>query len=242
MDFWKKGAQEELVLPRHIGIILDGNGRWATKRGLPRNMGHRRGAKAFREISKYCRKLGIPYLTVYAFSTENWSRPKEEVDAIMQLLRDYLKEVYDHQEENVRIHFLGDPAPLARDIRDMICEIEEQGAQHNEITVNIALNYGGRAELAKVARELVKLAREGKLSPDQVDEPLIERHLYTAGQPDPDMIIRPSGEMRTSNFLIWQAAYAEHIYMDVLWPDFTPAHLDRALEEYSRRDRRFGGI
>lgn len=231
------------LLPRHIGIIMDGNGRWAKRRTLPRSAGHRQGARTFRTISRYCRDIGIEYLTVYAFSTENWKRPQEEIDAIMNLLRDYLDELERHSDEDEGVlRFIGDTAPLAEDLRLRIDEVQARTAGRPGITVNIALNYGGRAEIVRVVQRAAELAVSGEISPDAVDEALVDSLLYTAGQPPVDLIIRPSGEQRLSNFMLWQGAYAELVFMDVLWPDFAPADLDRALEEYQRRSRRFGGI
>ena len=231
------------LLPRHIGIIMDGNGRWAKRRSLPRSAGHRQGARTFRTISRYCRDIGIEYLTVYAFSTENWKRPQEEIDAIMNLLRDYLDELERHSDEDEGVlRFIGDTAPLAEDLRLRIDEVQARTAGRPGITVNIALNYGGRAEIVRAAQRAAELAVSGEISPDAVDEALVDSLLYTAGQPPVDLIIRPSGEQRLSNFMLWQGAYAELVFMDVLWPDFAPADLDRALEEYQRRSRRFGGI
>lgn len=235
---------EEKNRPKHIGIIMDGNGRWAKKRGMPRTFGHKAGAKAFRELVKHCLERKIPYLTVYAFSTENWKRPQEEVDAIMKLLRDYLDEAFQHEDENkdICVKVIGSTGPLATDLREKIARLEEKTKGNTGITVNIALNYGGRDELVYAFRSLAEQIKEGSLSPDQVTEDLISDSLYTAGQPDPDLIIRPSGELRLSNFLIWQAAYAEFVFMDVLWPDFGAKELDQALEEYAGRSRRFGDI
>ena len=231
------------LLPRHIGIIMDGNGRWAKRRSLPRSAGHRQGARTFRTISRYCRDIGIEYLTVYAFSTENWKRPREEIDAIMNLLRDYLDELERHSDEDEGVlRFIGDTAPLAEDLRLRIDEVQARTAGRPGITVNIALNYGGRAEIVRAVQRAAELAVSGEISPDAVDEALVDSLLYTAGQPPVDLIIRPSGEQRLSNFMLWQGAYAELVFMDVLWPDFAPADLDRALEEYQRRSRRFGGI
>ena len=231
------------LLPRHIGIIMDGNGRWAKRRSLPRSAGHRQGARTFRTISRYCRDIGIEYLTVYAFSTENWKRPQEEIDAIMNLLRDYLDELERHSDEDEGVlRFIGDTAPLAEDLRLLIDEVQARTAGRPGITVNIALNYGGRAEIVRAVQRAAELAVSGEISPDAVDEALVDSLLYTAGQPPVDLIIRPSGEQRLSNFMLWQGAYAELVFMDVLWPDFAPADLDRALEEYQRRSRRFGGI
>ena len=231
------------MLPEHIGIIMDGNGRWAQKRGLPRSAGHKQGARTFREIVRYCRSIGIRYLTVYAFSTENWKRPQSEIDAIMNLLRDYLDELERHSDEEQGVlRFIGDMAPLAEDLRQRIADVQERTAGREGITVNIALNYGGRHEIVHAMQQAVSLARQGTLTPEAVDEALVDSLMYTAGQPPVDLIIRPSGEQRISNFLLWQGAYAEFVFMDVLWPDFTPGDLDRAIAEFQRRSRRFGGI
>lgn len=231
------------MLPEHIGIIMDGNGRWAQKRGLPRSAGHKQGARTFREIVRYCRSIGIRYLTVYAFSTENWKRPQSEIDAIMNLLRDYLDELERHSDEEQGVlRFIGDMAPLAEDLRQSITDVQERTAGREGITVNIALNYGGRHEIVHAVQQAVSLARQGTLIPEAVDEALVDSLMYTAGQPPVDLIIRPSGEQRISNFLLWQGAYAEFVFMDVLWPDFTPGDLDRAIAEFQRRSRRFGGI
>ena len=240
-------AVEQLLpeaLPTHIAIIMDGNGRWAKKRGLPRYAGHVTGAKVFRTITKHCERRGIRYLTVYAFSTENWKRPPEEVDAIMNLLRQYLKEsLADFKSENIRTRFLGDRAPLAPDICELMAEAEESTAHKTGMCLNIALNYGGRHELTQAMQQMAREVQAGMLSPEDIDEDTVSAHLYTAGQPDPDLILRPSGEHRLSNYLIWQAAYAEYVFMDkILWPDFTPRDLDAALLEYAHRNRRFGGI
>ena len=231
------------MLPEHIGIIMDGNGRWAQKRGLPRSAGHKQGARTFREIVRYCRTIGIRYLTVYAFSTENWKRPQSEINAIMNLLRDYLDELERHSDEEQGVlRFIGDMAPLAEDLRQRIADVQERTAGREGITVNIALNYGGRHEIVHAVQQAVSLARQGTLTPEAVDEALVDSLMYTAGQPPVDLIIRPSGEQRISNFLLWQGAYAEFVFMDVLWPDFTPGDLDRAIAEFQRRSRRFGGI
>lgn len=229
-------------LPQHIGFIMDGNGRWAKRRGLPRSAGHRAGAKTFRDMVRYCKDIGIKNMTVYAFSTENWKRPKEEVEAIMDLLRSYLKDAFDHREEEVRCLILGDTAPLAPDIVALIKKLEDESRDCKQMTLNIALNYGGRAEITHAVRELAGQVQRGELAPGEITEDAISAHLYTAGQPDPDLIIRPSGEYRTSNFLLWQSAYSELVFMDVLWPDFTRRDLDRAILEYQNRDRRFGGV
>ncbi|WP_274952538.1 isoprenyl transferase [Angelakisella massiliensis] len=230
------------LLPRHIGIIMDGNGRWAAKRGLPRNMGHQEGAKTFGKIIRYARTLGIGAVTAYAFSTENWKRPKDEVDALMSLLRRYLGELEQHKDENARLCILGDRSPLSEELRRAIERAEEGSRNNTGITVNIALNYGGRDEIVHGARKLAEACVRGELRPEEIDEGHFSDALYTAGQPDPDVIIRPSGEMRLSNFMLWQSAYAELVFMHVLWPDFTPEHLNWALWEYTGRNRRFGGV
>lgn len=231
------------LLPTHIGIIMDGNGRWAQKRGLPRSAGHKQGARVFRNIVRYCREIGIGYLTVYAFSTENWKRPQSEIDAIMDLLRDYLDELERHGDEQQGVlRFIGDMEPLAEDLRLRIAEAQERTAGWEGIVVNIALNYGGRAEIVHAVQQAVRLSRQGSLAEEAVDETLVDSLMYTVGQPPVDLIVRPSGEQRISNFLLWQGAYAELVFMDVLWPDFTPGDLDQAIAEFQRRSRRFGGI
>ncbi len=232
------------MVPQNLGIIMDGNGRWAKKRGLPRQAGHVTGAQVFRKITKYCEKCGVKYLTVYAFSTENWKRPQEEVDAIMNLLRQYLKEsLADFQQENIRTRFIGDRTPLSEDIRDLMREAEETTAHKTGMTLNIALNYGGQQELTAAAQALARRVQEGEIVPEDIDEAMLEAALYTEDQPPVDLILRPSGEYRLSNFLVWQSAYAEFVFMDdVLWPDFTEADLERAFEIYGRRNRRFGGV
>lgn len=231
-------------LPEHIGIIMDGNGRWAKKRALPRKYGHREGAKAFRKIVEYCDKIGLHYLTVYAFSTENWKRPKDEVDSIMQLLEQYIDEAFDHKNESdgVRTKFIGDMSALSPVLQEKIKRIEALGEGKSGLLVNVALNYGGRHELVHSMRALAEMVRDQKIAPEEIDEAMVSDHLYTAGQPDPDLIIRPSGEERLSNFLIWQAAYSEFVFMDVLWPDFKPEHLEEAIRIFNQRHRRFGGI
>lgn len=231
-------------LPQHIGIIMDGNGRWAKKRALPRKYGHREGAKTFRRIVEYCDKIGLQYLTVYAFSTENWKRPKDEVDAIMELLEQYVDEAFAHKEENqnVRTRFVGDLSALNPTLQQKLERIQKLGEGRTGLMVDVAFNYGGRNEIAHAARCIAQQVREGKLTPEQITEQTVEQNLYTAGVPDPDLIIRPSGEQRLSNFLIWQSAYSEYVFMDVLWPDFTPEHLEQAIAAFHQRQRRFGGI
>ena len=233
---------DKIILPEHIGIIMDGNGRWAKKRGLPRNMGHKKGAEVFVDISKYCKELGIKWLTVYAFSTENWKRPKEEVDGVMNLMRDYLKNMKKAANEQVAVRFIGDKTPFDADLRAMMEEAENADVGEVITTVQIALNYGGRDEIVHSVKALAERVKNGTLEPKDITEDMISEGLYTAGQPDPDLIIRPSGEFRLSNYLLWQSAYSEIFVDDVLWPDYTPADLDRAIEEYGKRNRRFGGV
>ncbi|HCU33774.1 MAG TPA: isoprenyl transferase [Ruminococcaceae bacterium] len=237
-----EGKTGALPVPAHIAIIMDGNGRWAKRRGLPRNAGHKQGAKVFQNICDYCRKIGVKYVTAYAFSTENWKRPQNEVNAIMELLRSYLKEASKQTRKDARLLFLGDRTPLADDLQRLMENVERESANNTGITICIALNYGGRAEIVSSARELARMAAQGKLDPDSIDESLFESYLYTSGIPDPDLLIRPSGELRLSNFLLWQLAYTEFVFQDVLWPDFTTAHLDQAIDQYTKRNRRFGGI
>lgn len=238
MFFRKKTVNPERQVPQHIAIIMDGNGRWAKKRSLPRSAGHAAGAKTFKDIARYCNKIGVKYLTVYAFSTENWKRPKAEVDGIMNLLRDYLKDAANFKSENIKLKFIGEFEPLAEDIRELIVKDERESENATGLQVNIALNYGGRDEIVHAVRSIIKSG----ISADEVSERLISEKLYTAGMPDPELIIRPSGEYRLSNYLIWQAAYSEFWFSDVLWPDFKPHHLEQAIEAFNHRNRRFGGV
>ena len=233
----------ETAMPRHIAIIMDGNGRWAKKRGLPRSAGHAAGAETFRRIANYCRTLGVEYLTVYAFSTENWKRSEEEVGAIMRLLGNYLKEALRDMEKNhVRFRFFGDLTQLSPELRQLCEDAQSRSEQFSDVQVNFCLNYGGRNEIVHAAREFAREVAEGKRQPQELTEELLSEYLYSAGVPDPELIIRPSGELRTSNFLLWQSAYSEYVFMDVLWPDFGPEELDKAIDEYKRRNRRFGGV
>ncbi len=228
--------------PRHVAIIMDGNGRWAKNRGLPRTAGHKAGAETFRTIANYCRTLGVEYLTVYAFSTENWKRSVEEVGGIMRLLGRYLDEALRDMEKNhVCFRFFGDLSRLSPQLQKLCREAEERSRGYHEVQVNFCLNYGGRDEIVHAAKAFAADVAEGKRKAEELTEALLSSYLYSAGVPDPELIIRPSGEMRTSNFLLWQSAYSEFVFMDVLWPDFGPADLDRAIEEYHRRNRRFGG-
>ena len=228
--------------PRHIAIIMDGNGRWAKQRGLPRTAGHAAGAEAFRRIANYCRTLGVEYLTVYAFSTENWKRSAEEVAGIMKLLRRYLEEALRDMEKNrVRFCFFGDLTKLSPDLQ-ALCDRAQRQSEDYDVQVNFCLNYGGRDEIVQAARRFAQDVADGIHQPGELTEELLSTYLYSADVPDPELIIRPSGEKRTSNFLLWQSAYSEYVFMNVLWPDFSPADLDAAIEEYHRRNRRFGGV
>ncbi|MBQ3136958.1 MAG: di-trans,poly-cis-decaprenylcistransferase [Clostridia bacterium] len=233
-------------LPEHIAIIMDGNGRWAKNRGLKRTEGHKVGAKVFEEICEYCAEIGIKHVTFYAFSTENWKRSKLEVTAIMNLFRGYLdrmqERVLENEEAGYRIRFLGAREGMPKDIVSRMDDVEKRSADKTRININIAVNYGSRDEIVHGVKDIVRDIQSGIIGIDDIDEELISSHLYTAGQPDPDLIIRPSGEYRLSNYLMWQAAYSEIYIDDVLWPDYTSADLDKAIEEYSKRNRRFGGV
>ncbi len=233
---------ENAAVPKHIGIIMDGNGRWAKKRGLPRNAGHKQGAEVFKKTISWCRELGVECATFYAFSTENWKRPDDEVKGIMNLLRRYIDDLREHAKENVRIIILGDIGPFDEDIRTSLEEIQQDSADNTGFTVGIALNYGGRAELVMAARQLAELAESSQLAPADITEELIDSCLYTQNMPPLDLVIRPSGEQRLSNFMIWQAAYAEFVFMDVLWPDFNKTHLEYAISTFAGRSRRYGGL
>lgn len=229
------------LLPRHIAIILDGNGRWAKRRGLPRTAGHAAGAETFRRIATYCKDIGIDYLTVYAFSTENWKRPREEVDTIMGLLGKYLREAVDTMErDHIRLKILGDPEILPKNLRDLIDETADISTHYEGFQANVCLNYGGRDEIVRAALRFAEDYKAGKAA--TLTEESFSNYMFSAGIPDPDLIIRPGGEMRLSNFLMWESAYSELIFTDVLWPDFTSGDIDAAIAEYQRRDRRFGGI
>ena len=228
--------------PRHIAIIMDGNGRWAKQRGLPRTAGHAAGAEAFRRIANYCRTLGVEYLTVYAFSTENWKRSSEEVAGIMKLLRRYLEEALRDMEKNrVRFCFFGDLTKLSPELQ-ALCDRAQKQSEDYDVQVNFCLNYGGRDEIVQAARRFAQDVADGIHQPGELTEEAFSSYLYSAEVPDPELIIRPSGEKRTSNFLLWQSAYSEYVFMNVLWPDFSPEDLDAAIEEYHRRNRRFGGV
>ncbi len=233
---------ENITVPQHVGIIMDGNGRWAKKRLLPRNMGHKQGAAVFKKTINWSRELGIKCVTFYAFSTENWKRPVDEVEGIMNLLRQYIKDIRAAAKENIRIIIIGDISRFDDDIRSELIDIQHESKHNDGFIASIALNYGGRAELVKAVKEIADEIRNGSVSSDDISEEMIAQHLYTNEMPPLDLVIRPSGEQRLSNFLIWQAAYAEFVFMDVLWPDFSKNDLKYAVEQYASRNRRYGGI
>ncbi|MCI5669041.1 MAG: polyprenyl diphosphate synthase [Oscillospiraceae bacterium] len=230
------------TVPQHIGIIMDGNGRWAKKRGLPRNFGHKQGAAVFKKTINWARELGVKCVTFYAFSTENWKRPAEEVNGIMNLLRQYIKDIRAAAREDIRFIFLGDITALPPDITEELMDIQNSTVDNTGFIAGVALNYGGRDEIVRAARLLAQKAVDGEIIPAGITEDAMDKLMYTAQMPPLDLVIRPSGEQRLSNFLIWQAAYAEFVFMDVLWPDFTKKHLEQAIDEYIGRDRRFGGV
>ena len=238
----KENLPQFSVLPRHVGIIMDGNGRWAQKRGLPRYKGHIEGARTFRKIGEFAGNLGIECLTFYAFSTENWKRPPEEVAAIMDLFREYLRELDDRKAENeekgIKVNFIGDRTGIPKDILRMMGYSERITRKKDHVILNIAINYGGRQEILHSVQTLAKQVEKGKLKAKDITEDMISENLYTGGLPDPDLIIRPSGEYRLSNFLLWQSAYSEFWYSDILWPDFTEADFVEALRDFERRNRR----
>lgn len=235
--------QGERILPEHLAIIMDGNGRWAKKRFMPRSMGHRAGAAKFKAITRYCSKIGIKYLTVYAFSTENWKRSREEVEGLMKLFRSYLKKCMKSAEKNhMRVKVIGDPTAFDQDIQDKIKTLEEFSKDYDELYFQLALNYGSRDEITRGMRKLAQDAADGRLNPQEITEDTISGYLDTAGVPDPDLLIRTSGEQRLSNFLMWQLAYTEFYFTDVAWPDFHKEDLIRAIEKYNGRDRRYGGV
>lgn len=228
-------------LPKHIAIIMDGNGRWAKKNNLPRAAGHKKGAEVFQKITRYCEKIGIEALTVYAFSTENWSRSVEEVDALMELFYRYLTDAFKQEGETIQVHFIGRKDRLSDNLLRLMKEIEASSKENNGLILNIAVDYGGRDEIIEATRGIAQCVKSGAIDIEDISEDLFEEYLFTKDSPPVDLILRPSGEKRLSNFLLWQAAYSEFVYMDVLWPDFTPELLDEAIVEYNCRDRRFGG-
>jgi len=243
--FFRKKAQgwESDRLPRHIAIIMDGNGRWAAKRALPRTAGHASGAETFRRVATYCKDIGVEYLTVYAFSTENWKRPADEVGTIMELLDKYLREALMKMErDKVKLKFFGDLSPLSPGLLELVAETEELSKRFDGVQVNICLNYGGRDEIIRAAESYARDVTGGRAPAVGLSEEAFSRYMYSADIPDPDLIIRPSGEMRLSNFLLWQSAYSEFYFTDVLWPDFNERELDKAIAEYQSRERRYGGV
>ena len=230
-------------VPQHIAIILDGNGRWAKKKGMPRNYGHAQGSKNVERICEDAYKMGVKYLTVYAFSTENWKRPKDEVDALMNLLRNYMKTCLKTAEKNrMRVRVLGDKTALAEDIRDRIAELEEATKNNDGLNFQIALNYGSRDEMVRAMKRMCQDCKDGVVEISQIDETIFEGYLDTKDIPDPDLLIRTSGEQRLSNYLLWQLAYAEFYFTDIHWPDFNKDELVKAIEYYNTRERRFGGV
>ncbi len=243
MAFMKKNPPvEPEKMPTHIAFIMDGNGRWAKKRGMPRTFGHTEGARNFRRIMRYCKDIGVKCISFYAFSTENWKRPENEVNALMNIFRTYLDDVRNYIKEEVKMVFLGDKSKLPQDIQQKMNSLEEDSKDFDKMTVLLAINYGGRDEITHATRLIAEKVRKGELNPDEITEDTISSNLYTAGYPDVDLLIRPSGEMRISNFLIWQSAYAEFYFADILWPDFSTKELDRAIIEFAHRNRRFGGV
>lgn len=232
-----------MKVPQHVAIILDGNGRWAKYKGMPRNYGHAQGSKNVERICEEAWRMGIKYLTVYAFSTENWNRPRSEVDALMKLLRNYMKTCLKTAEKNdMKIRVIGDITSLDDDIKGRIAELEEASKNNDGLNFTIAINYGSRDEMIRAMRRLARDCAEGKVQAEDIDEALYETYLDTHGIPDPDLLIRTSGELRLSNYLLWQLAYTEFYFTDVLWPDFTKAELEKAIGQYNRRERRFGGV
>lgn len=232
-----------MKVPAHIAIILDGNGRWAKAKGMPRNYGHAQGSKNVERICEEAYRMGVKYLTVYAFSTENWNRPKDEVDALMKLLRNYMKTCLKTAAKNdMKVRVIGDKAGLDEDIRTRIEELEEATKNNGGLNFQIALNYGSRDEIVRAIRNVAEDCKEGKIKAEAIDEKMFEQYLDTHGIPDPDLMIRTSGELRLSNYLLWQLAYTEFYFTDVPWPDFTKEELSKAIEQYNRRDRRYGGV
>lgn len=239
----KLPAPDRAQLPRHIAVVMDGNGRWAQKRGLPRTVGHSAGSETFQKDAEYLSDLGIEYFTVYAFSTENWKRPPEEVQEILRLLEKYLhKAIREMREKNIRLQFFGDLTPFSPELRALIDETNAISRTTTGMLVSVCLNYGGRAELVRAARLLAEQCAAGTLRPEEIDETRFSGCLYSADIPDPDLMIRPGGEVRLSNFLLWQNAYTEFYFSDVLWPDFDQRQMDAAILAYQQRKRRFGGI
>ena len=232
-----------MVIPNHVAIILDGNGRWAKKKGMPRTYGHVKGCENLEKICSVAKELGVKYLTVYAFSTENWKRSKEEVDALMKLFRNYMKKCIKISRDNkMQVHVIGDPTAFDPDLQEKIKELEEYSSQYDELYVQIALNYGSRDEIKRAVQKMAEDVKAEKLNPEEISEQTISDYLDTKGLPDPDLLIRTSGEERLSNFLMWQLAYTEFYFTDVAWPDFNKAEFEKAIAKYNQRDRRFGGV
>ena len=232
---------EEVFLPKHIAIIMDGNRRWATGKGLFKLLGHKEGAENLKRISKYANEIGIKYLTVYAFSTENWKRSKEEVTALMTLLKDNLIDYINNYTGNIRIRIIGSSENISDELKELIQKIQEKTANNTGMTLNIAFNYGGRNEIVNTTKKIAQKVKNGELDIEKIDEEVFAQNIYTAGQPDPDLLIRTSGEERISNFLLWQIAYSEFYFTKKYWPEFGPEDLDFAIKEYSQRNRKFGG-
>lgn len=247
ISLFKKKTQPSALdptnIPKHIAIIMDGNGRWASRRGLPRSAGHRMGAETLKKIVIYCNSIGVKYVTAYAFSTENWNRPQKEVDSIMGLLRMYLMQVEEQfGGTNVILKVIGDRTPLSDEINRAIDYAEEYTAKNTGLVLSVALNYGSRHEICQAVRLIASEVQSGGVKPEEITEEYISSHLYTGGMPDPDLIIRPSGEFRLSNFLMWQAAYSEFWFDSINWPDFSERDMERAIIAYQNRDRRFGRV
>ena len=242
MLFRKQKTPADRPMPTHIAIVMDGNGRWARKRGMPRQAGHKVGAEAFRTIANYAKAIGLKYLTVYTFSTENWKRSEAEVNAIMDLLEKYLREILRDMDKNqVRFCFFGDMSRLSPQLQEEARLAAEESKKYSGVQVNFCLNYGGRAEIVRAAQKFARDCVEGKCRPEELTQERFSDLMYSAGVPDPELVIRPGGELRTSNFLLWQSAYAEYYFTDVLWPDFGPKDLEKAIAAYNGRNRRFGG-
>ncbi len=232
-----------MVVPNHVAIILDGNGRWAKKKGMPRTYGHVKGCENLEKICSVAKELGVKYLTVYAFSTENWKRSKEEVDALMKLFRNYMKKCIKISRDNkMQVRVIGDPTAFDPDLQEKIKELEEYSSQYDELYFQIALNYGSRDEIKRAVQKMAEDVKAEKLNPEEISEQTISDYLDTKGLPDPDLLIRTSGEERLSNFLMWQLAYTEFYFTDVAWPDFDKAEFEKAIAKYNQRDRRFGGV
>lgn len=230
------------VVPKHVGVIMDGNGRWAKKRGLPRKFGHREGVKVYRSITRRAKQLGIKFITFYAFSTENWKRPDDEVESIMELFEKNLDEIRDFIDEQIRVCFIGDRSKLSQSLQKKMLDVERDSEHFQAMTMILAINYGGQDEICHAVKEISELVKSGQLDSNDITTDTVSQHLYTRDFPPVDYIIRPSGEMRLSNFLIWQAAYAEYYFTNILWPDFKDSDFDKAIVEFSNRNRRFGGV